>query len=122
MENWKLIWTKLVPLNDEEINKIPENSKGVYRLTFHNAVDDKYYVFYVGTADNLKEKLRSHLNETDILCIRNYIDTKKCFFRYSIITEEYVRNAAARRVYKYFEPPCNTTEIEGRDDIEINVN
>ncbi|MBI4647128.1 MAG: GIY-YIG nuclease family protein [Bacteroidia bacterium] len=121
MENWKLTWTKLTSLKKDEINKIPDNTQGVYRMSYI-ADDGKYYVFYVGKAEDLKKRLNEHLNENQNVCIRNYISTKECYFRYAIITKDYVRAAAERQSYKYYQPTCNSNEPEGRDDIQVNLN
>jgi len=121
MENWELTWTRLTSLIEENIEKIPANTQGVYRLSYKSD-DGNYYVFYAGKSEDIKNQLLTHLSESNIICVKNYIDTKSCFFRYAIISQDYVRAATEKQVYNYFEPTCNKIEPEGRDDIKVNLN
>lgn len=121
MENWKLSWTKLDELNKISAGKVPDNLPGVYRLSY-KAEDDNYYVFYIGKAEKIKERLLQHLSSTEEnVCIKNYLDTKKCFFRYAKITKSYIREATEKKMYKQYVPTCNTNEPEGRDDVKVNL-
>ncbi len=120
METWELGWTKLASLDKGSIEKLPDNLPGVYRLSY-KADDGNYYVFYVGKAEDLKVRLLQHLSSEKNVCIKNYLDTKSCFFRYAKITESYIRDAAERQMYKHFEPTCNDKEPEGRDDVKVNL-
>lgn len=60
MENLTLTWTKLTKLSSENIDKIKDNSSGVYRLSYE-ADDSNYYVFYVGQAErkNYRKTVKS---------------------------------------------------------------
>ena len=121
MENWKLIWTKLTPASDIAVKAIGDNLAGVYRLSYL-ADDDSYYIFYVGQSEDIKKRLLEHLssNEKNV-CIKNYLTTKKCFFRYAKITKAYIRDAAEKQMYKQYEPSCNEKEPDGRDDVRVNL-
>ena len=59
-------WSRLLPFNKAEIEKLG-NISGVYRLS-KKADDGKYYVFFIGSAENIKEKFLLHLSnkESDI--------------------------------------------------------
>ena len=121
MENWKLIWTKLTPVSETTAKAIGDNLAGVYRLSYL-ADDGSYYIFYVDQSEDIKKRLLEHLssNEKNV-CIKNYLTTKKCFFRYAKITKDYIRDAAKKQMYKQYEPSCNSKEPEGRDDVKVNL-
>lgn len=121
MENWKLIWTKLTAASETAARAIGDNLAGVYRLSYL-ADDGSYYIFYVGQSEDIKKRLLEHLssNEKNV-CIKNYLTTKKCFFRYAKITKAYIRDAAERQMYKQYEPSCNEKEPDGRDDVKVNL-
>jgi excinuclease UvrABC nuclease subunit len=122
MENWTLTWTGLIPLNETSIEEIPENLPGVYRLSYKDT-DGNYYVFYVGQSENIKKRLLEHISNSESnVCMRNYINSKECIFRYAKVNNDYVRNAAEKQMYKHYEPTCNEKEPEGREDVQVNLN
>lgn len=121
MENWTLTWTKLTGLKETFVKALADNLPGVYRLSYE-AEDGNYYVFYIGKAEDIKKRLLEHLSSGEKnVCIRNYLSTKNCFFRYAKITKSYIRDAAERQMYKQYEPSCNENEPEGRDDVKVNL-
>lgn len=121
MENWTLTWTILTELTDTEINNLEDDIAGVYRLSYESE-NGEYYVFYVGQSDNIKNRLSQHKSQNEEnVCIRNFLSTKKCFFRYALITKPYIRDAAEKQMYKHFEPSCNGKEPSGRDDVKVNL-
>jgi len=121
MENWTLTWTKLTSLDSGSVSNIPANLPGVYRLSY-KAEDGSFYVFYIGKAEGIKERLLQHLSENEEnVCIKNYLTTKKCFFRYATISKDYIRNAAEKLMYRHYQPVCNLKAPEGRDDIKLNL-
>jgi|SRR3989344_32339 len=121
MENWTLTWTRLVELSNESVQGILDNLPGVYRLSY-KAEDGNYYVFYIGKAEDIKSRLLEHLSTSESnVCIKNYLATKECFFRYAKITKDYIRSAAEKQMYQQYEPSCNDKEPEGRDDIKVNL-
>lgn len=121
MENWSLTWTKLTELTKSSVQALADNMPGVYRLSY-KADDDKYYVYYVGKAEDIKDRLLEHLSSGEKnICIRNYLSGKSCFFRFANVTKSYIRDAAERQMYKHYEPTCNEKEPEGRDDVKVNM-
>lgn len=124
MERKDVTWSPLFHLDKERIEKIPVNSKGVYRLSSKNESDGKYYVFYVGESEDLKKELLNHISDNEEnICIKNFVGATKlqCAFRYSIIDELEFRMAFVRMAYNLYQPVCNTSLPDGRDDIEINL-
>ena len=121
MENWELTWTKLVSFDKESIESLPNDLPGVYRLSYE-ADNGERYVFYVGQSENIKDRLLEHLSsDEENVCIKNYLSTKECFFRYAEISEASIRSATERQAYKHYEPVCNDKKPEGRDDIKLNL-
>lgn len=119
MENWTLSWSKLIRLTEDQVNSLSDNIEGVYRLSKKEG--DKIYVFYV-CKGNIKDRLLKHISEQeDNECIKATIKSYTCYFRYSMITSEEVRNAAERKMFKVYHPSCNSIEPEGRDDINVNI-
>ena len=121
METWTLTWTKLAPLKTETVSTIPDSTPSVYRLSYKDE-DGSFYVFYVGQAIDIKTRLLQHLSPAEEnVCIRNFISTKECFFRYAQISEDYVRAAIEKQAYSHYHPTCNTKVPEGRIDIQGNL-
>lgn len=121
MENWTLTWTRLAAASEININAIGEDLAGVYRLSYL-ADNGDYYVFYVGQSENIKKRLLEHLSsKEENVCMRNYLTTKKCFFRYAKVTKSYIRDAAEKQMYKRYEPSCNELEPTGRNDVKVNL-
>ena len=119
MENWTLSWSKLTSLNSTNVNTLDSNMEGVYRLSRQEG--EKIFVFYIGKG-KIEDRLLKHLSESeDNDCLKATIKSYTCFFRYSIITRDEVRKAAERKMYKVYQPSCNSIEPEGRDDIGINL-
>jgi len=120
MENWTLVWTKLTEFNETNIKSIPEEP-GVYRFSYKK--DDKYYVFYVGQSDNIRKKFLEHMSPIESNEeIKSYIAEKKCYFKYAKVTEEDIRKAVERQLYKHFDPKGNKIMPDGRDDVTVNIN
>lgn len=122
MENWKLTWTKLTEFNKDSIESLLDDLPGVYRLSYYKEDDKNYYVFYIGQSKDIKKRFLEHLSENgENICIKNFLATEKCFFKYAKITKDYIRNAAERQMYKHYVPSCNSIEPEGRDDVRVNL-
>ncbi len=119
MESFKVVWSQLQKFEKAEVDKLPSGSAGVFRLSYKHE-NSNIYVFYIGQADDIKTKLTDLLDNANI-CVKNYILTKECYFRYSKIEEEYVRKATERLMFKRYVPQCNEKIPEGREDIEINL-
>lgn len=118
MENWTLSWSKLTAFNSANVNSLDSNIEGVYRLSRQEG--DKIFVFYIGKG-KIKDRLLKHLESEENDCLKATIKSYTCFFRYSIITREDVRKAAERKMYKVYQPSCNSVEPDGRDDIGVNL-
>lgn len=121
MESFPIVWTSLIELQKAGINNIPDNLSGAYRLSYKHE-NNNIYVFYVGQSPDIKSQLESFIsNNLNDVCIKNFISSKKCFFRYSKIDQEDIRKATVRAMYKRYIPTCNDKLPEGREDIIINL-
>ena len=111
-------WTGLITLNTNEVEKISEVS-GVYRLSYLNN-SKEYIVYYVGQADNLKERLKQHLLSSEInTCCINKLKQYNCFFRAAAISRQSDRDGAEVSLYNHFKPTC----VERIPDVPpLNIN
>lgn len=115
----QLKWTERIPLTQSGINRIKAIA-GVYRLINHNQADDRYCVYYVGQADDLKNRLAQHLSghEVNNYC-QKYLDNYVCYFRAAAISGQADRDGAEVALYNKFEPSC-VERIPNVKPIEIN--
>ncbi len=115
----ELNWTKLNPLNSEEVNKINE-AAGVYRISHLDSSNNKYYVHYVGQAENLKERLGQHLLDTEVnSCCNKLLKNYRCFFRACAISTQNNRDGAEVALYEKYSPTC-VERIPDVGAIDIN--
>ena len=120
MGQLQLQWSKLTPLVKENIELIPLDTAGIYRLS--SLADDKQvYVFYVGKSINIKKSLLQHISSETNVCIKNYIDIRSCYFRYAVLNGEEERSAGQRQLYRFYQPSCNDRMPDGDESIVINV-
>ena len=117
-DKWTLVWSPLKKLSEENLSLVPSDS-GVYRLSYL-ANDEKIYVFYIGKAENLQQRLLDHLyRRDDNICIGRMLSNATCYFRYAIVNRGSVRDGAELALYIHYKPQCNSQEPSG-SDIEIN--
>lgn len=124
MAEERLNWKNLVLLDKTNIDNIPENTPGVYRLSYTNDAGKNYYVFYVGQSEDIRQTLLSIIdsgNKDRKICIINHLNLGGCKFRYAEIRDPEIRNAAERQVYKFYQPPCNEPIQSINENIIINV-
>lgn len=122
MAKIQISWSKLLPFNDTQINKLGDVS-GVYRLSKKEA-DGKFYVFFVGSAENIKTKLLHHLTPAEEnLRLKAFLQLGSDYsFRYADIPDKGTREAIEKQLYKHYLPPANTEEPLSDLDIEANIN
>ena len=102
----QLTWSDRIELSEvgvERVNKV----SGVYKLIYHDTVEDKYYVHYVGQTSDLNARLESHLpgNEVNSDCnkILNYYD---CFFRVAGVPKQSDRDGVEAALHDHYKPKC----------------
>ncbi len=122
MSNIQLTWSKLIPLTSEQIEKLGDIG-GVYRIS-KKADDGKYYVFFVGSSDALKEKLLIHLSNKETNSgLKEYLQRGGDFkFRYAVIKEKSIQEAVEKQMYKRYLPEYNPEEPKSDLTIEVNLN
>ena len=115
----QLKWTGRTPLTESGVNRIKAIA-GIYRLINYNKTDNKYYVYYVGQADDLNNRLTQHLsgNETN-KCCQKYFDKYTCYFRAAAISKQADRDGVEVALYNKFKPTC-VERIPDVEPIEIN--
>jgi excinuclease UvrABC nuclease subunit len=115
----KLNWTERITLTQSGVKRIKAIA-GVYRLIYYNRTTEKYYVYYVGQADDLNDRLWQHLpgNEENTCCQR-HLNNYTCYFRAAAASRQADRDGAEVALYNHFEPSC----VERIPDVEpIDIN
>jgi len=103
----QVTWSPLKEFNNYNISIIPRDS-GIYRLSYKSTSDGKFYVFYIGKAEDLQERLSSHLRDTEPnLCIRKMLDSYQCAFRYALLASTSELDGVEAYLINYFKPSCN---------------
>ena len=104
------------PLTFSSIDKNAEENSGVYELCLANREldyeNDKTGVFYIGSAKNLKKRLKEHLRAKGRNGkIRKILKSNKCLFRHIVFHNDWKKEE--KRLYKLFlstfnaPPKCN---------------
>lgn len=116
----ELKWSSLLNFNKEQVDALPENVPGVYRLSYLHE-DKNAYVFYVGKGEDLRADLLKHITGPTSDSIKFYVSVKSCFFKWAELHGEIERSSAQRQLYKFYQPACNDAMPSGDDSISINV-
>lgn len=117
-----LTWSKLILLKKDEIEKLGDVG-GVYRIS-KKSDDGKYYVFFVGSGENIKEKLLQHIsgNEPNSK-LNNFLKLGgDLVFRYAVIKDKSIQEAIEKQIYKTYLPEYNPEEPKSSLEIEANLN
>lgn len=119
MEEWTLTWSNFRELDILTVMTLPE-LPGVYRLSYQHRNGERY-VFYVGQAENLRQRITAHLlsSESNTI-IKRYLSMYRCFVRYARVSNSNIRNGAELFLYRHYNPPCNLIVPTG-PDIKINT-
>jgi len=122
MAKIEINWSKLIPLQEEDIEKLG-NVGGVYRIS-KKADDGKYYVFFIGSAENIKEKLSVHMSTAEPNDrLQKFLSQGGDFvFRYAVVQEKSIQEAIEKQMYKQYIPEYNPEEPKTSLDIEANLN
>lgn len=109
----QLKWTERIPLTLSGVNRIKAIA-GVYRLMNYNRADNKYYVYYVGQADNLNNHLTQHLSGNEVnKCCQKYLDNYTCYFRATAILKQDDQDGAGVTLYNKFKPCLSHPVLSG---------
>ena len=101
-------WTVRYSYTQENVNSYAPLKAGVYRLVYHSG--DKYYVFYVGQSDNLRQRLTVHLNDSEPnACLKKHIQDYSCYFRYLEVGTKAEMDKIEAEQIKEYSPSCNAT-------------
>lgn len=115
-----LNWTKRIPLTETGVRTIKAVA-GVYRLIHHDSGAGKYYVHYVGQAENLNERLSQHLDGSETNnCCQRYLDRYKCYFRAAAVPRQADRDGAEVALYEHFSEPSCVERIPDVKPLDIN--
>lgn len=116
----QVTWTELIPLDQTGVNRIKDNTAGVYRISHYDQNKNSYYIHYVGQAENLKERLEQHLSGSETnSCCNNFLKNSKCYFRACAISSQNNRDGAEVALYEKYKPTC-VERIPDVGSIQIN--
>jgi len=98
------------------IDKNAEENSGVYELSLANKEikyeNDRTGTFYIGSAKNLRKRLKEHLRAKNRNGkIRKILKSNKCLFKYVVFRKDWKKEE--KRLYKLFlstfhsPPRCN---------------
>jgi len=115
----QLNWTPRTRLSEKDITYIPAQA-GVYRLAYYDEKKDKYFVYFVGQAENLYEAIQKHFPEREINpCCQKYLKSHLCFARAAIVPESEVRDGVEVALFQHFMPPC-IGQIPNVHPVDVN--
>jgi excinuclease UvrABC nuclease subunit len=120
MAKLEVTWSSLISLKKEQVQNLPDDTAGVYRLSYVHE-DKNVYVFYVGKSNNIKTDLLNILDGNTADNINFFLKLKTCYFKWVKLDGETERSAAQRQLYKFYQPTCNDKMPDGDDSITINV-
>ena len=101
------------PYNEALVRRIAPLAAGVYCLCVYYQ-SGRWKTFYVGKADNLESRLRTHLDPKEPnTCIRDNVKYR-CGFCWIEITTEDERSGAEKYLYDMLRPECNQIDPGGR--------
>jgi excinuclease UvrABC nuclease subunit len=105
---------------EEEVNRYVPTEAGIY-LLWVQLKSDKWRCFYVGKADNLKERFLNHLSSDEKNeCLRDKVSKYICGFEHAIVLNQNHRDGIEKYLYDYYSPECNRIDPGGRP-ITVNL-
>lgn len=114
----QLNWSGVMILNQANVN-ITSDRPGIYRLSYQKENNRPF--FYIGQADNLKDRISQHLPGSEAnICCNKYLNNYDCYFRYAIIGDKADRDACEAALYKLCGEPECCERIPDCDPCEIN--
>jgi excinuclease UvrABC nuclease subunit len=100
-------WSMRYEYTESEVKQHAPDRSGVYRLIYRTG--DNYYVFYIGQAASLKDRLLEHLSTNEPnLCIKKHLKDYTCFFRYLEVSTQDERDKVEKEEIARWSPDCNT--------------
>lgn len=90
------------------MKSVVPNVGGIYRL-INKGTDGKFYVFYVGQANDLEARLLDHLASWEPnTCIKNKVRSLECHFRFARVPTKAERDRLEAQEVREYQPACNT--------------
>jgi len=121
MKKGKVTWKPFQSLESETINNSVPQKAGIY-LFWVQLKDNKWKVFYVGQAKNLRARISDHLTESEKnKCIKENVNNYVCGFEYCLVGKQNDRDGVEKYLYEYFTPECNDNSPPSDEPIEINL-
>ncbi|MES2436600.1 MAG: hypothetical protein V4519_01185 [Patescibacteria group bacterium] len=120
MGNTDLIlqWSKLISLTEDQVDKLPQDIEGAFRISKKEG-DDRFYVVFIGSSTDLKKELKKLIAEKKT----NFLEHNGEFsFRYAPVKGVEIRKAIEKQLYRQYAPEYNSKEPESSLDVKANLN
>jgi len=124
IQKLNLIWNGYYSYNDSSVERNVPESAGVYKISVSQQ-DKTLKVHYVGQAENLRKRLKEHLDTSNEQneCLVEHIEKYACSYSFALVSRQEDRDAAERALYIHYKPECNDPDaIPNVPDVEINPN
>ncbi len=117
----KLFWSAFYrDYTEDEVRQFVPREGGVY-LLWVRMKSRKWRCFFVGSADNLEEKLLHHLSpEEENAALREQLCDFVCGFEYARVEDAGERNRIEKYLYDRYEPDLNPSD-PGGVPLEVNA-
>lgn len=114
-------WSSFItPYDEQKVKLNAPESAGVY-LIWVKLQNGNWRCFYVGKAENLKERLLDHLSTSESnTCVKTNTGKFVCGFEYALVARKDDRSGIEKYLYDHYKPECNQVD-PGGDPISINL-
>ncbi len=108
-----LEWMPFRTLTEDNVRSLAPSRPGVY-LLWVKLKNGKWRCYYVGQAQDLRQRLLDHLSKTEPnACIRNHIENHISGFEFAEVSTQADRDGVEKYLYDHFSPECNEQDPGG---------
>lgn len=116
-----LDWVGPLPLNEDELSRVPEGIPGVYLLHVLARCFGGYVTFYAGRSSNLRRRLQQHLcKRTTKLSIRAVQEIDCAFWSAAPVENPSLLACIESGLIRNLIPICND-QIPGQKPVIVNL-
>jgi excinuclease UvrABC nuclease subunit len=103
-----LTWKGYYKYTIENVEQYAPDKPGVYKIAILQK-GGRLKVRYVGQTDNLKRRLKEHLDfdREENECLRERLKKYSASFAFAAVARQGDRDGAERALYLHYEPVCN---------------
>lgn len=116
----RIEWSSFHDLNEQNIRRYVPTGAGVY-LLWVKLKNGKWRCYYVGQAQNLEQRLLSHLSSAESnKCVKNNVSKYISGFEYAKVGRQSDRDGIEKFLYDHYSPECNEVD-PGGTPIPVNL-